>query len=193
MEIYSSNAPILVSAASRKTHNFRGEFDIQLPLTGPPGIECRSGGANGDYTMVVTFDRPVILPGAEVICGTGSVSSVTGSGTNVLRILLTGMGQPMPCGGYIVQTNMVRLNQVEGGSGPADFTIPMGVLIGDVNADGVVNVKDTDKVYMCLLSPAIFNSTNFRCDLDTNGMFDCTLGICPDVVLAKCYSGSGLW
>src|SRR2546428_7715051 len=35
----------LVSAVSRKTHGAAGTFDIDLPLTGEPGVECRSAGA----------------------------------------------------------------------------------------------------------------------------------------------------
>ena len=33
----------LVSAASRKNHGNAGPFDIDLPLTGTPGVECRVG------------------------------------------------------------------------------------------------------------------------------------------------------
>ena len=39
----------LVSVVSRKTHGTRGDFDINLPLSGTPGVESRSGGANGDH------------------------------------------------------------------------------------------------------------------------------------------------
>ena len=33
----------------------RRSFDINLPRTGSPGIECRSGGATGDYQIVFFF------------------------------------------------------------------------------------------------------------------------------------------
>src|SRR5207302_9056378 len=45
--------------ASRKTHGAAGNFDIPLPINGPAGIECRSGGGSNSYTLVYTFDRPV--------------------------------------------------------------------------------------------------------------------------------------
>ena len=44
-----------LSAVSRKTHGDAGTFDLPLPLSGNPGIECRSGGADGEYQVVVTF------------------------------------------------------------------------------------------------------------------------------------------
>ena len=50
------------TAVSRKIHGAGGPaFDINLPLTGAPGIECRSGGANGDYQVVFNFAGAVIL------------------------------------------------------------------------------------------------------------------------------------
>src|SRR5207249_2940413 len=45
----------LLSVVSRKTHTGVGDFDIILPNISPFGIECRTGGANSDYTMVFTF------------------------------------------------------------------------------------------------------------------------------------------
>jgi hypothetical protein len=69
--------PIPTSVVSRKTHGTAGDFDIDLPLTGTPGIECRTGGANGDHQVVVTFAVPVTLSSASVSSGTGSVSNTT--------------------------------------------------------------------------------------------------------------------
>ena len=33
----------LTSAVSRMTHGGAGDFDVNLPLTGEPGVECRNG------------------------------------------------------------------------------------------------------------------------------------------------------
>ena len=49
--------PILVGAVSRKNHDGAGTFDIDL-LPPASGIECRSGGATGDFQVVVTFAVP---------------------------------------------------------------------------------------------------------------------------------------
>src|SRR5439155_25553180 len=48
----------LSGVASRKNHGTVGPFDSDLPLAGG-GIECRSGGASGDYTLVFKFPNLV--------------------------------------------------------------------------------------------------------------------------------------
>ena len=60
-------SPMLVGAASRKMHGTTA-FDIDLPLTGTPGIECRSGGTNGNYTIVFKFAVPVSTVGSATHC-----------------------------------------------------------------------------------------------------------------------------
>src|SRR5207302_1822821 len=65
----------LGSAVSRKTHGSAGTFDVDLPLTGTPGIECRSGGANGNYMMVFKF--------ANTLSNVGSASVSSGTATMV--------------------------------------------------------------------------------------------------------------
>ena len=53
-------APIPSQVVSRKLHN-GVPFDIDLPLTGNVGIECRTGGGTNDYQIVVTFASPVAV------------------------------------------------------------------------------------------------------------------------------------
>jgi len=48
------------SLVSRKTHGTSGEYDINLPLTGNPGIECRAGGPGSSHTLVVSFNNSVV-------------------------------------------------------------------------------------------------------------------------------------
>lgn len=53
----------LASVVSRKVHDTAGTFDIDLPLVGPRGIECRVPGQTGtsgvDYKLIFTFATPV--------------------------------------------------------------------------------------------------------------------------------------
>src|SRR4029077_16742137 len=47
-----TSAPMAQSAFSRKTHGAAGTFDIELPLTGSVGVECRLGPT---YQMIIDF------------------------------------------------------------------------------------------------------------------------------------------
>ena len=86
---------------SRKTHGASGTFDIDLPLTGVVGVECRSGGATNDYQVVVTFASPVTFSSAAVNDGAGAVESTSGNGTNTVTVNLTSVtnasGSPSRC------------------------------------------------------------------------------------------------
>ena len=79
--ISQASTPLAV-AVTRKTHGAAGNFDITLPLTGPAGIECRSGGGNGDYQVVVAFPNLVTFNNASLTSGDGTVAGVDGSGTD---------------------------------------------------------------------------------------------------------------
>src|SRR6185295_4758914 len=122
-------APTALSAVSRKTHDVAA-FDVNLPLTGTPGIECRSGGAGGDHQVVITFANPVTVSSASVTLGAGSVSTFNASGSEV-TINLTGVTN--------AQTLTISLDGVSDGTNTGCITIPMSVLLGDTNGNGTVN------------------------------------------------------
>ena len=130
-----TQAPTAVSAVSRKTHGGAGDFDIDLPSSGPVGIECRSGGATNDYQVVVTFASPVTLGSAAVTAGTGSVAMATVSG-NTITVNLTGVTNAQ----YIT----VGLNCVSDGVNSGNMAVDMGVLVGDSAGigNGSVNASD---------------------------------------------------
>ena len=87
---YGVSPPTPTQVVSRKLHS-GAPFDIILPLTGSPGIECRSGGATNDYQVVLTFANAVTFNNAAVTTGAGSVSSTSGSGTTTVTVNLTGV------------------------------------------------------------------------------------------------------
>ncbi|HWY40412.1 MAG TPA: alkaline phosphatase family protein [Chthoniobacterales bacterium] len=147
-----------INAVSRKVHGTAGTFDVGLPLAGAPGIECRSGGATNDYQVVVTFGGPVTFSAARVTQGTGSVSSTSMNGNQVF-INLTGVSN--------AQTIQVTLAGVNDGTNVADVSIPMGVLLGDVNANGVVSNGDVSLVQAQVAQTV--TSSNFREDVNANG------------------------
>ena len=172
-------APTVSTAVSRKNHG-GDDFDVPLPLTGDAGIECRTGGATNDYQMVVTFGAAVSVTGspqAQVTSGTGIVGSggvgnggaVSVSG-NTVTIPLTNVAN--------AQTILVTLNGVSDGSTTGNVAVPMSRLLGDTNANGIVNSSDVTLAKSQL--GQVLGVGNFRSDVNVSGGINST-----DVTLIK--------
>lgn len=154
-----------LSAVSRLIHGTAGAFDVNLPLTGTPGIECRQGRPSGNYLVVLTFAAPVTFRSATLtVEGTGSISSTSGSGTNQISVNLTNVSN--------VQTITVKLLGVSDGVYANDIAVPMGILIGDIDASG--RVDSTDVFHVRQKSLQSTNGSNFRDDVDESGRIDST-------------------
>jgi hypothetical protein len=166
--------PMATSAVSRKVHGGAGTFDVPLPLNGPTGIECRTGPT---YTMVVTFSTSVTVASAAVTCGTGSVGSISGSGSPTITVNLTGVTD--------VQRITVTLSNVSDGTNSGDIPISMGVLAGDTTANGVVNAGDVSQTKSQVGQTV--TSSNFREDVNANGTISGA-----DVALVKSEVGHSL-
>lgn len=182
------DTPTLTQVVSRKLHG-GVPFDINLLVTGNPGIECRTGGGTNDYTMVMTFSANVTVTGnpqAQVTQGTGCVGSggacngnVSVSG-NTVTIPLTTIAN--------AQTINVQLNGVNNAmlDTPAtDFIIPMSILIGDTNANGTVNAADVAQTKARL--GQTIDAMSFRSDVNTNGSINAA-----DTAIVKQNSGTSL-
>jgi hypothetical protein len=163
----------LVTVVSRKTHTGVADFDIDLPFSGKRGVECRSGGANGDHKLIFTFSTPVTN------CGTASTGvASSGPNANQCTVNLTGV----PNAQYI----QVNLNGVVGSSGTGNVTGPqMGVLVGDTSGNGSVNSSDVSQTKG--QSGTAASSGNFRADVINNGTINST-----DVSAVKSASGTAL-
>jgi hypothetical protein len=178
------STPLVQSAASRKTHSNAGSWDVNLPLSGTPGIECRSGGANGDYTIVVTFLANVLInasPQTTVSSGIGTIGSsgVSNGGMvttaeNVVIIPLTNVAN--------AQTITITLNNVNGST---NMTIPMRLLLGDTNGDGIVNSGDALQTRN--RSGQTTDATNFRSDVNADGFANS-----GDTLIVRAHSGDFL-
>ena len=164
------------SAFSRKTHGAAGTFDIALPLSGNVGIECRSGGATNDYQMIINFETTVTVGNALVTSGTGSMSSFTVNGSQV-TVNLTGVAN--------VQIITVTLFNVNDGTNMGNVPVSMGVLVGDVNGNGLVNASDVALTKSQVGQPV--GSSNFREDVNANGTISST-----DVAIIKSDVGTAL-
>jgi hypothetical protein len=155
----------LTAVGSRKIHGDAGTFDVDLPLTGNPGIECRSGGASGDYTLVFTFANTLMnVGGASVTSGSGSVSSgnIDSSDTHNYIVNLTGVSN--------AQIMAVSLTNVSDSVGnySASVSASLGVLVGDVSANKVVSNSDVAAVKGQVAAPV--TAANFRTDVNGNGV-----------------------
>ncbi len=171
---YASVAP--TSAVSRKSHGAAGTFDVDLPLTGTPGIECRSGGVNGDHQLIVTFAVPVTFTSAMVTSGDGMVDSASASG-NQITIDLKNVAN--------AQTITITLFNVSNGSSTADVAVSMSLLLGDSNANGSVNAGDVAQTKSRIGEPVA--AGNFRSDVNGNGTINAS-----DTAIVKANIGSAL-
>jgi hypothetical protein len=166
----------LVSAVSRKVHGNAGVFDIDLPLTSKPGIECRSGGPSGKYQLIATFAAPVTMTGASVMYGNGSVSSAAVGGSQV-KVNLAGVTNG--------QTTIVRLVGVNDGTNSRSVDIPIGILLGDTTANGSVNASDLAQTKSA--SGQALTASNFREDVTADGVINAS-----DTTAVKAASGTAL-
>ncbi len=181
-EQYTAPPVTLSSVVSRKPHASAGTFDINLPLTGNPAIECRSGGAHGDYTIIFSFTNNLTgVGGAHVTQGTGSVSSsfIDSSDAHNYVVNLTAVTNAQ----YIT----ISLSNVTDSAGNSRNTVSasMGILLGDTSGDGVVNSADITQTKS--QSGQFVTTSNFREDVTVNGSLNSA-----DISLVKSKSGTAL-
>jgi hypothetical protein len=166
---------LVPTGVSRKMHG-TALFDIALPLAGPAGVECRTGGATSNHQVIVTFPAAVSLTSASVTTGTGSVSGFAVTGGQV-TVNLTGVSN--------AQTIVITLFGVSDGTNTGNVSIPMGVLLGDTTGSGSVNASDVSLTK--LKSGQAVDSSNFREDVTVNGSINAS-----DVSSVKLKSGTAL-
>jgi hypothetical protein len=154
-----------VSAVSRKTHGGAGTFDVDLPLTGQPGVECRNSATPGNHTVVITFSAPVTqLANVTVSPAPGRSASVmqpNGFSVNNTQVTvnLTNVSN--------AQTLSINLLGLTAGANSGNVAIPMSVLLGDVNGDGTVLNGDVGLAKSQVSNPV--TPSNFRDDVNSDG------------------------
>jgi hypothetical protein len=169
----SAALPQLTKVVSRKNHGSPSNFH-DVDLTPPnPGIECRSGGANGDYTMVFTFNNPISSCGVP---SNGTAS--TGPASNQCTVQLTGVPDQQ-------YTTVQLIGGIDNNANTVDAAGTMGVLIGDVDASKFVDSGDVFLVRQ--KTGQSVDDTNFRQDVNTSGLIDS-----GDVFLVRQQTGKAL-
>ena len=171
------DAPAVLSAVSRKTHGGSGTFDINLPLTGLPGIECRTPAAGGNHQVVVTFATPVSIGGVSVMSIDGQAGGTLSVNGSVVTVSLSAVAN--------AQTIGITLTNVNNGSNSGDVFVPMGVLLGDTSGNGSVNASDVSLTKLKSGQPV--GASNCREDVTVSGSINAS-----DVSSVKLKSGTAL-
>lgn len=163
---YVRVAPAASAFALVSADSVKGGFEIDLPLSGEPGIEDRSGGSKGQFTVELVFSKELASVG-NVTTSCGSVRSSMIDPSDPHRFIVN--LRNVTC---TAQDVVVTLNDVVDGS---FNTIPiaeavMHLLLGDVNGDGSVTNTDFSIVKADQGQPT--DETNFRADINANGAID---------------------
>jgi len=169
----------LVSVVSRKTHGTAGDFDINMPLTGTSGVECRSGGANGNHTLIFTFKSNLASGEVSVAGGGGSISGTPTMSGNTMTVNLTNV--PNAQRTTLTLHNMKDVANQE----LPDTSVIVGFLVGDTTGNGAVASSDITQTKIQSGHPV--TAANFRSDVNLNGSINGS-----DISLVKSRSGTGL-
>jgi len=170
------NTPLsLRSVVSEKTHGSAGNFDVNLPLIGTRGVECRArgqlpGGAAGDYQLIFTFSNNLQSVGSATVTHAQNTSASVGSTAkgpkpNQYTVNLTKVSNAQ-----YLQVNLSNVTDTLGNTSSVVSSPQMGVLVGDVDHTGRVDGNDVSAIQSHTRQTA--NATNFRDDVDASGRID---------------------
>ncbi|MGC3990057.1 MAG: DUF3500 domain-containing protein [Chthoniobacteraceae bacterium] len=182
--VSSSSATVTVTGSTTTTPStvasrlVQGSLtaDLVLNMSGTPTVECRSGGSSGVYQLVLDFPNTVTYSSPRVTTGTATISSSSLSSSSEITINLTGVTNAQTIGVTVT---------VSDGSSSANIVVPMSVLIGDTNGNGVVNASDVSQVKASV--GVDLSASNARLDVTANGSINSS-----DVSLVKSLIGTYL-
>jgi hypothetical protein len=172
----TENSGGLVSAQS-----VVGHFGIGLPLIAPFGVECRSP-ANRQYKVAFTFNNLLIsVDSVATSCGSVIGSTIAGSDAHQFIVnLATAAG----CNTQDITVTLTGVHDDQGNT-LTSASATIGLLIGDVSGNGVVDQGDVNLTKDDVGQKA--TSDNFREDVDVSGRIDAL-----DVFLVKTQVGDML-
>ena len=171
-----AGAPQPVSVLSRKVHGSSGTFDIDLLASSL--TECRTGGAGGNYQVLVTFARSVTVAGVSVASRDGMATATQSVAGAVVTVDLAQVAN--------IQTATITLLNVNDGVSAGNVVIPFRVLVGDTTGNGAVTASDIAQVKG--QSGQAVTAANFRTDVTANGGSITA----SDISLVKSASGTQL-
>jgi hypothetical protein len=164
----------VTGVVSRKTHGAAGHFDIDLPLKGEPGVECRASGDS--HTLVFSFSNDVVAGEAVITTGFGSVAAAPTFAAKTMTVTLAGATD--------MQKITVRVSGLADTFGQSipETEVAMNLLVGDVNGNKTVNASDIGETKGQSGAPA--SAANFRTDVNASGTVNAS-----DIVLVKSNGG----
>ncbi len=128
-------------------------------------MEDRSGKPNKKFTITMTFGNDVASVGsASSTCGSVSGISIDGN-TVTLRLVNVAHG----CNGSDITITANDIVDTDGNS-LSSASVDMGLLLGDVNGDRVVDRNDVNLVQQ--FTHQKINSHNFRADVSNDGFIN---------------------
>ena len=171
------------SVKSQQSHDGAGTFEIDFPVSGTPrGVECRSGGGGGNYTVLLEFSCTLTSVGSvsasENGCGTLSAAGMISGDTYVVS--LAGV-----CDAGLVAITLTDVNDSCANHSDSVSTPQMGFLIGDANGDGFVNSGDALQTRN--RSGQVTDAINFRSDVNADGFVNS-----GDTTVVRARSGTSL-
>lgn len=189
--VFSNNSPTYtgpipitpLQVASRKQHGASGPFfNVNMPITLGPGIECRTPGGNNTYSVIYTFDRPVSsADGVSLTQGMGG--SPTISAGPLANQLTVSLPQINNTGQHLI----IALNGIHDAQSNtlAGMSSRMDVLIGDINASK--RTDNGDAIQVRNNSGASVTLATFRADVNSSGRIDN-----GDAIVVRNNSGASL-
>jgi hypothetical protein len=159
-------APAAGALALLSAESVKGGFAIDLPLTGTPGVESRSGGADGSYTIDFTFNNNLTSVGSVTTsCGTVTSSMIDSSDPHRYIVNLAAAS----CNAQDVTITLTSITDDQANI-LAAASVTMGLLLGDVDGDGTVTTTDFSLTKDD--NGQSTDATNFREDVKVNGRID---------------------
>jgi hypothetical protein len=159
-------------------------FEINLPLSGNPGIECRSSdgsGGAGSHTILFYFSNQISsVDNASVSCGSVTSFGLNGSNTNSADVQFNGGS----CNQQYVTVTLTGVHDTYGQT-LASASATVGLLLGDTTGNGFVNSSDIAQTQAA--SGQMLDATNFREDVTVNGQINSS-----DISLVQAQSGTAL-
>ncbi|MHC4796701.1 MAG: thrombospondin type 3 repeat-containing protein, partial [Planctomycetota bacterium] len=167
IDLPNPNTPNLVGAVSRKKHGSLGPFSVDLPIDeSSSGIECR---IDGPTELILAFNEAIHPVDGVIDCSEVSLSSGQCEGVSIAAELMTVyMSGAVPNSCLSITVNGIK--DVDGNAITGDKNVHVGVVLGEMNAVGPVDIADIDVVKGQLLKQV--NGINYPCDVDANGIIN---------------------